>query len=395
MTMRRSRFVLVVASALGVAAACASFGSGSDTPAGPDGGDGDDSGPGDASDAGLDGPTSCTSHEIAAEDASCGDLTQSGVNCGFCGHACLGSACVNSQCLPSRLYPDASPTGLLTQGIVGGEIVWSTHDGVVMASLLDGGASRVVTSSVGTSDIYGLFVNGDALYALSRNGTIYQASFDDGGLQAVIASDSPEKLNSLTEDATYLYWYNATEQAIDSWAKDSGASPPKRVQGVGNIVGLTAGETDLFWIEESSSGDGGTKRALKRRTSDGNVTFRAPDIGLAVGPGLDETYVYWGVDGAMVRATRTGSEPPETIATWTGGKIHLLAFALTANDVYWVAGGDSNAPSRDQNPALYTAPKCGGIVRRLEDAVELNGGILADSQYLYWASVYDVRRVAR
>jgi hypothetical protein len=400
--MGRGRLAAVfVACALAAAAACTSYQSENEAP--PPGSDGGDAAPEASDDGGpdggaADGPTSCgTSHDIAAEDASCGDLTVSNVNCGFCGHACVGSTCSSGRCLPFTLYPDAAtaPNILNVWVIVGGEIVWSTSSGVVAAGILDGGSSRIVTT-VGGTNIYGLLVDGSVLYALSRNGTIYEASLDGGGAPVPIVAYPADTLQGLTQDATYLYWFSSLERRIDRWAK-GGASPPEPFQAVAgsSVAGLTTDGTDLFWIEESPSADAGTSSMLKRRTSDGNVVVRAADIGAAKALLVDATYVYWGVDGAILRATRTGSEPPETVATWAGSKVHVLAFALTANDVYWAAGDDSNAPNRDQSPAIYTSPKCGGIVRRLEDAVFLNGLIVPDSQYLYWTSFADVQRVAR
>jgi hypothetical protein len=167
-------------------------------------------------------------------DGNCGDTTSDGLNCGSCGHSCLGDACVGSLCQPTVLVSGIDPPQGL---VVDTSTVWWVTDTFVFSCGKGGcGGTGVSQSTPFLGSPTSLAQMGDQLFYSTL------APLDDGGTAGDIETWTKFSTAHPTVIATggtqprglipcggYLCWYDtpsgSTLGTVYSCATSGCASP--------------------------------------------------------------------------------------------------------------------------------------------------------------------------
>jgi len=292
----------------------------------------------------------------------CQDLLTDGLNCGKCGHDCLGGECVAGVCSavllasgiqkPYAIAIDADyvfgtgddADGQVWKVPVGGcttpgncaSFVSTAgaryHDIALDADYVyftDRSADRVARiRKTGTSECtiaggqqapVGIAVDANYVYWGAQSGNaIWRASKECGGAtppeKIVSVAPSPQILRL---DATGLYWTSAAGGLV-TWASLDGASSEPIWSGttLGDFMfGLAMDDEWVYWrdgYQYHYSGTGRVARARKDRT--GSMEVLASDQPSPRYMALDDTHVYWTSNESVGRVAKDGTGEVETLA---------------------------------------------------------------------------------
>ncbi len=303
----------------------------------------------DAGDAGSDGTVDAVVALDASLDASkdargdaspcdAADLASDPVNCGRCGHDCVGGGCVTGVCQAVPLAVSAgTPVALALSGTL---VFWTESAGAVQFAPKDGGnASTLISTSndvdrlaVDSTYVYYSLYNQRVQYQgidaaagggteqflqpamalFTRNGYVYVGYAGSGNTSGLYACTTPPNpvcnaiISALDGNAgTYFLDVKADDAGIvfssspnvggAVWScPPAGCSGPGATQlaaNAGTQLNLAITSKDVFWVDT----DGGAGRILHcaRSNCQLSVTTIAPDEGVPRGIAADETNVYW------------------------------------------------------------------------------------------------------
>jgi hypothetical protein len=216
-----------------------------------------DVGAGDASDATTgtfdappDGPT-------PPSDGACGDASSDSLNCGVCGHSCIGAPCVGGLCQPTVLVSNIDPPLAMFGDATA---LWWSSGGPIFTCGKSGCGGTPVKE---TAPLFGSLIYmapiGDQIFFTA------QTTVADGGTQA----------------------------EIEVWTKYSVQPPKPLVSGLGQPRSLVACGSAVCWLDQTPGGAntytvdscpaGGcaapnvvtTGNALNEIASDGQTVFMA------------------------------------------------------------------------------------------------------------------------
>ena len=255
------------------------------------------------------------------------DLTSDRLNCGACGHSCLGGECVRSRCQPVTLAEDQpGPLGI---DVSAHFVFWvnQTPAGLVRAGKDGSGVKPLATP---TDQI--------------------EEPFD-------IAADA---------DETFVYWSELTKNQVFRKPINGGAKEPIGLGGPGQAAFLAIEGTQIYLTDHRpGSGFIATDKVL----------FQEQDTinGLAVKGGI----VYWALEAtAKIMAgpaagTATGTVAVDAVVG------RPMGVAVDQDNIYWIEDG----------LRLKQAPKRGGAspVTVYESPQPFgDSDIAADGTALYW-----------
>ena len=292
------------------------------------------------------------------------NLTNDSLNCGKCGHDCLGGACTDSQCQPvAFVQGQAGPTSM---GIDDGNVYWVNYGGdqIVKASK-DGKKVTVISKAPFVSDAFGVTVDDANVYWAN-----YEPSVDtprilrcakDGCASATPVVSNLAGPIDVAVDDTNLYWVEDYDPyavgRVDKF--DGGGGTLART---GNFThGIAIDDTSIYFSVEGFIG----KIAKSAPASAFGSTFKelyAASPMYAYGIAVDATNVYWAVydgPGQVFTLPKGGGAAPTAIAT---GLSWPLSVALDATNIYWVNVGPN--AGTDQSPifvegTVMMCPKSG------------------------------------
>jgi hypothetical protein len=265
-------------------------------------------------------------------------------NCGRCGHDCLGGACIAGACQPVTLasgrcfeYLAVSSTAVFAGVAHGGILSVALPTGAPV--MLTGQESSGLAATEG--DVF--WVNDSGLW-VARGGVA-------SGIANLVSDSEPIAGDGrgITVDASRVYWFG---QSLHSVLLDG--TSPALLPSEGNGRSLAADGQALYWATTSEIG----RTALPG----GPATQLA--TGLDVGPdnlapngliAVDDTSIYVGTDGPLVRLHRQGG----SLTTLTA-PLGVTAVSLDATDVYLAAfvrpgGGEVLRVAKSGGPATVLA----------------------------------------
>jgi hypothetical protein len=284
------------------------------------------------------GSTTCTS--------GCADLPSDGLNCGACGHSCLGGTCRGGQCLP-QVLTTGNPAMIAVDGT---SVYW-----------LDGMYGSVMRCSVDNC---------------RTAETLFPGPGGASGLSAGAIAVQGDRLffaetgSSQTQSEIYSCPKTGCGISPDSLFVSASPGPPL---GVGCIV---ADAAHVYWAYDRSvyecpiggCGDGGSPTILGSGL--GLVDVRP--WGLAVRDGT----VYY---ADVAYGVGTCSMPSGSCMI-LDTSIQLTATAIAAgpNGVYWASNG--------ANQVLATPLDAGGPIDGLFATVASPGALAVDSENVYFTT---------
>jgi hypothetical protein len=255
------------------------------------------------------------------------DLTTDRLNCGACGHSCLGGECLKSRCQPAVVAEDQpGPLGIAV----------SAH--------------------------YVFWVN-QAPAGLVRAGK------DGSGLKPLVSpTDQVEDPFDIAADAdeTFVYWSELTKNQVFRKPIAGGAKEPIGIGGPGQAAFLALEGTQIYVSDfRPDFGSIATDKVL----------FHEMDTiaGLAVKDGI----VYWGLQtmGKIMAGPATGDAIGTVAVDAVRGR--PMGVAVDEDSIYWIEDGQRimQAPKRGgASPVLlYESPQAFG-----------DSDIAADGVAVYW-----------
>jgi hypothetical protein len=285
-----------------------------------------DTGAGNGGDSGATNPgdgSSANDSGMGDASACAANLQTDSMNCGACGHDCLGAACAAGMCAPAGVGNNGNLTNLgagfaldtNNVYVSGQEVSGNKVTNVIAALPLSGGAPSILAQTttgawtgnsilLADGHIYWSDENRAAVYtvALTASAAAAKNLYDDG------AGSSP--LAGLGATSSTLYWLEACS-GLYSAALPTGAS--KTVANYScNSVDMNQAALDpagkYFYYSDEVDGE-----IVQVKVADGTQAIVVSNVGQAYAVAVDATYVYW-TDGG----TCSGSDAN---ATCTGGKV--------------------------------------------------------------------------
>jgi hypothetical protein len=336
----RSVAILGVVLASGVVAAfgCGFDGAGASSNAGPADGSalpsGDGAPPGaDASNPDLDGAAA-----EASIDSGCGDVLTAALDCGRCGHSCLGGTCAAGKCQPVTL---ATESGLAAVALDATYVYFVAEDaGVIRKLPLAGGAS---------SDVYAtgraphdLAIDGDRVFWTDQFGMGVYVLGAGSGTQLTPPNGAARAV-SVTASGPYFI----TAGTVDFWDRNLTTQVVSFVNNASSPA-IVTDAAHAYWSAGKE-----IRRVVRATPTVENVV-----TGLATNPtsmAISATHVYWTTPTAVQRAPiaiGTGW----VAATITSAETAAASVAVDATHAYWL---DLTTG------ALRRAPIGGGAVETL------------------------------
>jgi hypothetical protein len=317
--------------------------------------------------------------------ADCGDMQTDPLNCGTCGHDCLGGACTVGECQPVVLYT----------GVSGGAYVAVDATSVY---LFDGGQSNAVVGRIpingGTFEVLDTGLQGPIAIASNGAQLFYSGRVAEGaGFGRVWRTDlvSTNSAVAITNldipwelalDATHVYFADRNRGGI--WRASLGAT--NNDGGEPSLIGLTDPASLALSGTTLYVADAGTGEIVRGQATNGGV-------GTTVVSGLvnplkvdaNASWFCWIDDYAALqcRATDGGS------IINVGADATDLHIALDGDWVYWAHG---TGQSSVVDAILITDP---AVSVRLAEMLDSFGGLAYDSQAIYWAAGQSVSKLAK
>jgi len=261
----------------------------------------------------------CGSGETECGD-TCANLQTDGINCGSCGHDCLGMGCASGRCKAVSLYPY---TGFVRKLVLSDtRVYWADSGFGRVGSVLKTGGSVIDIAS-------GDFPSGlalDASYAYWTDRGISMGALMKsplGGGTAVKLVEAPKFPMPVAVDSTHVYY--GQDGGYLHKISVNGGTPILLATGQ-PVIDMVASSTDLYFTTSS-----GTVSRLPK--TGGAPTTLASGQGNPCSIALDSMNVYW-TDcqaGTVLKVPRSGGSP----VTLVSGQANPFSIAVDSTDVYW------------------------------------------------------------
>ena len=290
------------------------------------------------------------------------DLMTDPLNCGQCGHDCLGGECLAGMCQPVLLGAEVGSLSFNVV-VVGDNLYWVSGDG--------NGLSAVVglPTAGGTMEVLGdLGAEGRAVAVVADSifATALAAEFDGGLYRMPITGGVPakESLNhfaatGLYRDADALYYTERAEGLIVR-APFGGAFPTTIASGQNDPYWVAGNSTHLFWTR---LGDGVVVRYEKQGGVE-EVFATGND-----NPGYidaSEESVCWADASTLRCATPAGASVNSVLVPYAN-------IAVDGTDVYWMDG-----------TALWRSPASDLTQATQVVSTIVKGHLAIDAEAIYW-----------
>lgn len=328
------------------------------------------------------------SPECMGDDEACGDLcvdtAVDTLNCGACGHDCLGGECVLGTCQP---FEFAIVNGIPSAFAQDDDFIyWGGGYGALGKRVRDGSASAIELVAENASEVVQrLQVAGSTLFWAtdSTNNGVRGCPLPScaGGPKTLIAGAVPSRgiafdaqtstlywgdaktvrqkklpsgaattLTTVTDDVqliatdgVYVYvsdWNSGTRKGHVHRVALGGGQPVTLVGAVDYVTGLIPFGNTLYVLD--SLGTDKAARVLAVPLPNGVGANEAPSLAStsdSYGLAVDESGAYWvtkGSQGSVSRCELTGCDGvPEVLATTS----HAFGIATDATGIYWGSGG--------------------------------------------------------
>lgn len=324
--------------------------------------------------------------ETGGEGGTCtGDRQTDKVNCGRCGHDCLGGDCKAGVCqyvalagslaAPGALALDEKYVYFATQG-----------DGRVMRILKSGGT--VDTLVTGWQSMIGVGVSGTTLFWSADDALGDAGDGNFGGVwKCTLPACTDKKLVSTVGNTQHLdvkngFVYYATEDSIRR-VKVDGTGDQSLVTPINRPFSIAADDAHVYYTSNQTS--------LERVPVGGAAT------GEAVGPlnasrygfvAVDAQRFYWAFTDVSSKGQVFGAlkASPATRTSYGTTNRGSLGVASDGTNVYWMNDGTLSGTDSNGDGDFLTCPVagCTGEPLRLADQLHFAGPIAIDGSAVYF-----------
>jgi hypothetical protein len=330
----------------------------------------------------TDGSSSDASGDAPTGDAACSpsDLLTDSLNCGTCGHSCLGGACSAGKCQAFTLVP--AQLGALGIAIDSASIYWVSYiDAQILKANKDGTGVTVLATDTGGAP-FDIALDATNVYWTDQGGSNY-TDLASGTVSTCLKTGGAGGTALLPADL-YLVQGLAVDQTSVYWAEMENSDIGRLNRADGGFGYLLAGFGDPspneLAVDDASvyftTSDGVQKTPKNGPLVYGDPTqvvsdaaalttyYSSPNTG-PWGITLDANNVYWTVQtaGLIQYAPRAGlgTGVPTSLAS---AEVNPIMITVDATNVYWTAGGPNSAANPNDFPQylngyVATCPKAG------------------------------------
>lgn len=287
------------------------------------------------------------------------------LNCGWCGHNCLGSACSLWMCAPVTVADNLGSVTALAE--FGGDLYFATDTpatGRVRKVAKSGGAPVDLVAVSGNAA--SVAVDASGVYWVGSTGLVRSAPLSGGTPFDIVFG--PSGGSYLRIDGANLLWATQSSPTIYRVAKVGGGPAQVGALPDSSLSGLVLDDTYAY-------GSMGLQNSILRVAKTGGtpsalVSGQANPRWLSI----DSTTLYWTRYGEDVLVSMPkGGGAVTTLATAAG---HVTAIQNAGADLYF-----STAPGD-----IARTPKTGAVVYPMAKGQSVAMFLLVDATHLYWVT---------
>jgi hypothetical protein len=317
---------------------------------------------------------------MVTEAGPCSDTMADKLNCGKCGHSCLGGACLAGACQPVTLASGFSARDVL----VDKEHVYWIEPNLAKAMQANKDGTNALQLGGGTVNILvGLAIDDTNVFWDSRDEIVLRCKI--GGCTntpAVVTSDA-SLVQGLAVDATNVYWVEQTTPGQVRKAAKSGTTATSTALftdpapgTAGDFTAIATDGVDVFW----AASDGKIRRISN---AGGAVTVVGTGTGTAYRLAVDDQNVYWsaGEDTGTINIAPKGGANGGTVLA--AQQSNPLGVAVDQNSIYWVSAATGIA---DASGMIMTCTIAGCVPKPLATGQRTPTAIAVDDTAIYWSN---------
>lgn len=258
------------------------------------------------------------------------DTTTDPMNCGTCGHDCLGSTCASSLCQPTVLASgQSSPAGIAADGT---NIYWvnEANPGSVMQCTVSNCAGTTITLASNQDYPDAIAVSATTVFWITQTTLMACAVGGCGGNPTQLVAGNPDGI-VVHPDGAHILWADSANGTIDM-CNTVGASctgtTTTLVSGLQTPAGLAVDANNVYFSDIKAGVVG------KAPLAGGTGTTLAMGLTRPLAIAINAPTVYFvQYLGGSVNSVPIGGGMTSTIAT---AQSSPASIAVDSQDVYWV-----------------------------------------------------------
>jgi hypothetical protein len=339
-------------------------------------------------DTGSDATPTCQFTSQRYCSGRCIDVQLDPVNCGACGHSCMGQPCVNGSCTPVTLSSQFTPQGAIAQDAT--TIYFVGGDGALRSVPKAGGTTTTIATGLSTP--VALAVDATSAYVAAQNAHAIVKVALAGGAQTTLASGQTMP-QSVAVDASYVYWTTYGSGA------GNGTLMKCAVGGCNNAPTILVGNMQIAQAAQSGFGPSTwlaiDPTAIFFTTFQGGGEVRrmainggfGTSVGLYSGLGFPTSIATSGGNTVFVQGGQGGAitkDTPSGMVTLAYNQPFPIGVAVTSTDVYWTYWNPGWASGAQV--AKCPLAGCPNGPQALAQGIQPAEGIIVDGTSVYWLS---------
>jgi hypothetical protein len=320
------------------------------------------------------------------------DVWADPVNCGSCGHDCLGGACNAGECAPFVLAVTHGSIGIAIDSTF---VYWADNEAGVIdklsKDLTHAGTPSVVASGDAAASVQGIASDGTYVYWTNKmSGGQVRRALPTGANMTTIATGQSQP-DWVVSNGSLVVWTNQgsnTVMAAPAWS-DGGIAPTQL-----NLSGE-------FGTAPAGLAIDGSRVYYATKTNGGGLAESAPLDGGAVAVlgaatyvsiSVDDVHAFWtgGAISPSVYVNAKGGTPGTQRTLVTNSALNCpLALLSDGTDVYFLdQGSPTCAQATSDAGALYrvSIADAGGLPPPLVSGLADPQAMAVDSRAIYWVT---------
>jgi hypothetical protein len=339
-------------------------------------------------------PGACPEDSVDQCEDVCTSLASDPLNCGSCGHDCLGGACVAGQCQPVVLgggFTNPSAVALSETHLYFRE--GAQGAGRVVRLPKAGGELEVVAQ--GVSNLVGVAIGGEQLYFASGNaatlgqGQVLRADLDGSNLLAFSPLRAPGIFSLIVPGLNVWYTERNAMNTLLYRAPllsqgEPGAGAEAEFETVaGALASMTVNSGCLFYVAQSAPQQI-MRKCAPAAVAEVHYSGGSGEVVFQPAASTDGDYLYFAQGTTL---SRIALDPPAGAEAIVSGRVS--APTADADALYYAARLDDTAGGCSSQYALLRAaktPAAGTPAQLVAPPLACPTQIASDAAALYWVS---------